>query len=193
MSLTLDGKRQKSEFDLPMTLEVGGKEFPINTDFRDVLLILSVFDDEELTPDEKGYLCLVLLYKTDNILELGDLNEAADKACWFLDWGKTYKNKENHPKLLDWNKDYNSIIAAVNQQVKTVEDVRELPYLHWWTFLGYFSERSDKCHFSTITKIREKLNKGAKLDKWEMQILKENREEIIIDSDENFEDELWGD
>ena len=84
MSLTLDGKRQKSDFDLPMTLEVGGKEFPINTDFRDVLLILSVFDDEELTPDEKGYLCLVLLYKTDNILELGDLNEAPTRLVGFL-------------------------------------------------------------------------------------------------------------
>lgn len=179
-------------FDLPMSLTVGGKEFPINTDFRDILEIFVAFNDKDLTDDEKSYICLSLLYKTDNLNELGDLDEAAKKAQWFLDWGKNYNKEEKRPKLLDWEKDYNSIIAAVNQQVKTVEDVRELPYLHWWTFLGYFSERSDKCHFSTVMKIRDKLSRGVKLEKWEMQTLKENREEIIIDNDDDFEDELWG-
>lgn len=184
---------EKSNFDLPTSLEVGGKEFPINTDFRDILVIFSVFDDDGLSDNEKSWYCLYLLYKTDDIYELGDLEEAAEKARWFLDWGKDYKCKEKRPKILDWEKDYNSIISAVNQQIKTVDDVRDLPYLHWWTFLGYFSERSEKCHLSTVLKIREKLAKGTKLEKWEMQTLRENREEIVIDNDEDFETELWGD
>ena len=179
--------------DLPYSLEVCGKEHKINTDFRDIITIFIALNDNELTPQEKTFVILNNLYQ-DDISELGDLQEASKKAKWFLDWGKTYEEDEkNSPKIMDWEQDYNMIIAAVNNKVKTVEDVRELPHLHWWTFLGYFSERG-KCQLSQIMELREKIAKGEKLEQWEKQMLRENRDLILLheQGDDEFEQELWG-
>jgi hypothetical protein len=179
--------------DLPYTLEVDGVEREINTDFRDIINIFIALNDNELSPQDKTIVMLNNLYKCD-IEELQNIQEAIDKASWFMDWGKEYKEKENAPKLMDWEQDYNMIIAAVNNKVKTVEDVRELPHLHWWTFLGYFSERG-KCQLSQVMELREKIAKGEKLEKWEKQMLRDNQDIIILHdkNDDEFEQELWGD
>lgn len=175
---------------LPNTLTVDGIERPINADFRNIILICTAFNDYELSHIEKIQVMLGLLYKED-YSEFDNIDEAIQKANWFIDWGKDYTNKRIGPKIMDWEQDYNLIISSVNQKANVI-DVRELPFMHWWTFLGYFSDRGE-CQFSTITGIREKLAKGTKLEKWERDILTENRELIIIQDKENAneEDEIW--
>ena len=177
--------------DLPRTLLVGGEEKPINCDFRDIILICNAFNDPELTSSEKTQVMLNNLY-VDDWWEFSNIEEAIKQAIWFIDWGKEYSEKENGPRLMDWEQDYNLIVSAVNLKVNAV-DVRELPFMHWWTFLGYFSDRGE-CQFSTITSIREKLNKGKKLEKWEKEVLRDNREQIILKNKaaQDFENELWG-
>ena len=93
---------------------------------------------------------------------------------------------------MDWEQDYNMIVAAVNNKMNVI-DVRELDFLHWWTFLGYFSERGE-CMFSTVTDIRDKMNKGKKLEPYEKTLLRENRDKILLKNkaNEDFEKELWG-
>lgn len=181
-------------FDLPKELEVNGVSRVINSDFRDIIAIISALNDTELSPREKNYVLLTNFYE-DNLSELGDLEEAVKKAIWFIDWGKDYSDKEkSSSKLLDWNKDYNYVISAVNRRVKTVEDVRELPYLHWWTFLGYFAERG-QCQLSYIMEIRDKMAKGKKLDASDREFYKANKADIDLDNDKDTELEavLWGD
>ena len=56
-------------------------------------------------------------------------------------------------------------------------DVRGLKYLHWCTFLSAFVKIGE-CTFSTFVAIRDKLNRGVKLDKSEERIYKENRDRI---------------
>lgn len=181
-------------FDLPTSLTVNGVERKINADFRDIIVICVALSDEELTAREKNYILLNNLY-VDDVKELGDTREAIQQALWFIDWGKDYKQDgiEPPPRLLDWSKDYNAIISAVNGKCKTVEDVRELPFLHWWTFLGYFAERG-KCQISTILEIRDKLARKKKLEKWEEEILRESRDDIILKTaeDDEIEAAIWG-
>jgi len=67
-------------------------------------------------------------------------------------------------------------------------EVRALPYLHWWTFLGYFNEMGE-CLFSQIVSIRKKLKSGKKLDKQDREWYRKNRDlvdfkRIYTDSDE---------
>ena len=178
--------------DLPYTLTVGGEEKAINCDFRDIILICNAFNDPDLKASEKTQIMLTNLY-VDDWWEFSDIEEAIKQAVWFIDWGKEFSEKENSPKIMDWEQDYNLIISAVNNKAAVV-DVRDLPFMHWWTFLGYFSDRGE-CQFSSITEIREKLNKGKKLEKWEKEILRENRDQIILKNKaaEKFENELWGD
>lgn len=180
--------------DLPYTLTVDGEEKEIYSDFRNIILICNAFNDNTLTQSEKTRSMLDLLYVND-WCEFHDTQEAVKQAVWFIDWGKVYKEEipENSPRVMDWEKDYNIIISAVNKNISGVADIRSLEYMHWWTFLGYFTERGE-CQFSTITEIRDKLNKGKPLDKFEKQILRENRDLIILKnkSNEEFEQELWG-
>ena len=43
---------------LPKSIEVDGTDEPIRTDFRDILVIFSAFNDEELSPQEKYMVCM---------------------------------------------------------------------------------------------------------------------------------------
>lgn len=177
--------------DLPYTLTVDGEEKAINCDFRDIILVCNAFNDPELTQSEKTRVMLEMIY-VDDWWEFRNIEEAAKQAIWLIDWGKEYKEKEAGPRIMDWEQDYNLIISAVNNKVSVV-DIRELHFMHWWTFLGYFSDRGE-CQFSSITDIREKLNKGKKLERWEKEVLRENRDQIILKNKaaEDFENELWG-
>ncbi len=179
--------------DLPTSLTVDGESKPINTDFRDVITILNAINDIDVPEREKNVILLSNLY-VDDFTTFIDIDDAIKQAIWFIDWGKEYNSiNENSPRLMDWEQDYNLIISAVNNKL-SITDVRNLKYMHWWTFLGYFSERGE-CQFSTVTGIRDKLNKGRKLEKYEREILRENREQIILKNknNEEFENELWGD
>ena len=50
------------DFRLPEALEVGGRQWAIRADFREILTILAAFEDPELTEAEKAYICLNNLY-----------------------------------------------------------------------------------------------------------------------------------
>lgn len=178
--------------NLPFYLTVGTENKAINCDFRDIITICQAFNDPELKQAEKTQIMLNNLY-VDDWWEFSDVEEAVKQAIWFIDWGQEYSEKENSPRIMDWEQDYNLIISAVNNKANVI-DVRELPFMHWWTFLGYFSDRGE-CQFSSVTAIRDKLNKGKKLEKYEKEILRENRDQIILKNKafESFEDEMWGD
>lgn len=72
---------------LPETLTVGGREYPIRTDYRDVLQVLEAFSDEELEHIEKWIVAVYLLFEdfscADDVLEAVedgfDLGEAVEQ------------------------------------------------------------------------------------------------------------------
>lgn len=116
--------------DLPLSLLVAGEERAINCDFRDIIVICNAFNDPELTSSDKNLVMLNNLY-VDNWMEFGNVEEAIKQASWFIDWGKEYKEAENLPKIMDWEQDFNMIVAAVDKSVKTAESCLELPFMHW--------------------------------------------------------------
>lgn len=59
------------------------------------------------------------------------------------------------------------------------QEIRALPYLHWWTFVGAFQEIGD-CLFAQIIGIRQKLAKGKTLDKGEKDFYRSNRSLIDL-------------
>ena len=62
--------------------------------------------------------------------------------------------------------------------------------MHWWTFLGYFSEIGEGL-FSQVINIRTKKSKGKKLEKWEREFYNEHKEMIdlkrVISAEEQAE------
>lgn len=168
---------------LPQALEVGGKMLPIRTDFRDVLNLFSMFDDKELSDLEKAYICCRNLYKCD--LDVNYFDEAVDKIYWFIDGGDIPKDEPAPVRILDWEKDERTLMPAISKTVG-VPDVRSLPYLHWWTFLGAFGEMGEGL-FSTILSFRRKLADGEKLDEWERKWIQKNSDLVVVHTKEEEE------
>ena len=93
------------------------------------------------------------------------------KGLWFLNGGEPQPQKAA-PKLMDWDQDFAIIIPAINRVAGT--EVRDLPTLHWWTFLGYYQEIGGDCTFAQVVSIRDKLRRG-KLEKVEREYYERNR------------------
>lgn len=165
---------------LTTALEVGGKKVPINADFRNVLTIFEAFNDPELSDVEKAYICLRRLYLEDISPSL--YKEAIEKAYWFLGGGDSPKTSTNGAKLIDWKHDATLIAPAVSKALGVV-DVRGEEFLHWETFLGAFGEIGEGL-FSQIVHMRQKLEKGEKLDKSEKEFLRRNSDLVLLRSAE---------
>lgn len=156
-------------FDLPRSVEFGGREWEINTDFRDVLLTLAAFEDPDLSNEEKAFVCLRNLYVDFESIQREQMQEAFDAALKFIDRGE---EGEGGPKIMDWTQDANIIFPAVNAVAGY--EVRSVEYLHWWTFVGYFMEIKDSTA-ATVFGLRQKRARGKKLEKWEKEYWQENK------------------
>ena len=58
-------------------------------------------------------------------------------------------------------------------------EIRLDPNIHWWTFLGGYMEIGE-CQFNTVVSIRSKQSKGQKLDKWEIDYIREHRKMVEL-------------
>lgn len=169
---------------LPEALTVGGEEYPIRTDYRNVLQVFEAFQDPELTQEEKWIVAIYLLFEefscADDVLEAAqngfDLGEAMKQISWFISAGQPEKQVLEQPTY-NWTQDEQMIFSAVNKVAG--KETRELEYLHWWTFLGYFNEVGEGL-FRDIVRIRHKLNKGKKLDKDEEEFFSHNKELVLM-------------
>lgn len=177
---------------LPYTINIGGVDVPIDADFRNVIDIFSIFNSPDLLDTEKAYLSLEYLYNTDDYLL--DVEQATTEMLLFLNGGvKEPDTPKKEKPVYDWDQDFDLIVSAVNRVLGY--DCREKEFLHWWTFLSAFMEIGE-CTFSTYVAIRDKKNKGKKLEKWEQQIYNENKDRIVLHkkvdkTTQSIMDELW--
>lgn len=158
---------------LPKALELkDGNAYPIRWDFRAVLDLFEAMNDPDATDQERGYYLLVILYEDFEAIPKDLWEDAAEKGLWFLNGGSAAPQKKT-PKLMDWEQDFPIIIPAINRIAGC--EVRELPSLHWWTFLGYYQEIGD-CTFAQVVNIRNKQRRGKSLEKYEREYYERNRE-----------------
>lgn len=163
-------------WELPASLQVGGADWKIRTDFRAILDILMFFNDPEYEPDEQWEICLDILYEDYREMP-GELKqEAAERAIDFIDMGiKDEGNKMPH--TMDWEQDAVLIIPSVNRVLG--KEIRSIPYMHWWTFLGAYMEIGESL-FSQIVNIRQKKAQGKKLEKWEKEFYTANKSMVDL-------------
>lgn len=158
---------------LPACLTVGGVDYKIRSDYRVALTIFQAYNDPDLSPVDKSLVCLQCLYE-----EMPhDIGAALEQARWFLDGGNRVKLRELPVKTLDWEQDEGMLFPAVNRVAGC--EVRAIRYLHWWTFLGYFSEMGE-CLYAQVLHIRQKRARCKPLEKWEVDFLNTHKELIVI-------------
>lgn len=166
-------------WDLPASLEVGGKEYKIRTDYRVILDILSAMNDPEIfelgmTEDEKKteqiLTMLQILYIDFDSMPEKDWKEASEKAVEFIDCGIKGDDTPK-PRTMDWQQDAPIIAPEISKVAG--RDIR-IGETHWWEFFGYYLGIGEGV-FNTIVSIREKRRKGKKLEKWEQEFYANNK------------------
>ena len=160
---------------LPKTLTISDREIPIDSNYRTALLCMEACNDPDLSDAEKKYLLMDLIIGIDK-LKTEEYEEALQKIVWFLDCGKEFDG-HHEKKAMDWQQDEQMIFAAVNKVAG--KETREEKYIHWWTWMGYFSEIGEGL-FSTVVSIRVKKNRGEKLTDAEKEFYRKNRKLVDI-------------
>jgi hypothetical protein len=164
-------------YGLPTSLQVGGENLEIRSDFRVVLDIFEVLNDVELDAIEKSVAALMIFYPAFQDISLEDYQEALEKCFWFINGGQDETPQKGH-KLMDWQQDFPLIIAPVNRALGF--EAREPGrYLHWWTFLAAFKEIGD-CLFAQVVHIRDKKARGKTLDKAEQEFYRRNSDLVDL-------------
>lgn len=174
-------------WELPTSLEIGGVGYPIRTDYRAILQILSCLGSSEYEDDEKRMIFFIIFFPTYNEIPENCYKEALEKAVEFIDMGMK-EDRKKRPTTMDWAKDSTLIIPAVNRVMG--QEIRSLDYLHWWTFLGAYMEIGSECLFSNILNIRQKKAKGKKLEKYEIEFYNENKALIDLHKTARSKEEL---
>lgn len=188
-------------YEIPTSITVNDTKYQITNDgdYRMVLDCFQALEDDDLTASERLLAAVIIFYadfnSVNDVYACGDLDELVAKMFLFFNCGEeSFGNKTSH-KLIDWQQDAQLISSAVNK-VSGME-VRAVPYMHWWTFIGYYTAIGES-PISTIIHIRDKLVKGKKLEKHEREFKMNNPQYFVWRSksvDANEADklikELW--
>ena len=165
------------EYTLPKTVFVGGREYSIRSDYRAILDISEALTDPELSNEEKADVMLYIFYPEFADMPTKDWQEAAKQCIWFINCGENERRQRPAPKLMDWSQDFRYIAAPINRVLG--KEIREMEYLHWWTFISAYYEIGD-CLFAQIVRIRNLKAKGKPLDKTDQEWYRDNRELVDL-------------
>lgn len=184
-------------YDIPTSILIDGKEYPIREkgDYRMVLDCFAALEDVELTAQERDYASMIIFYEDLNTLDdldiFPDVNEAKMEMYKFFNCGQTESpGAQVDYKLIDWQLDSQLVCSAINNIAG--KEIRLEPYVHWWTFMGYYFAIGES-PLATIVSIRNKIARGKKLEKYEIEFRKNNPEyfNIELKSITQKENEAW--
>ena len=158
-------------YSLPQSAVFGGREYPHRTDFREMLTVFSVLNDEKKPELLRWYTAISYFFKED--IPPRHRADAMEYLAEFLTCGEQGRPG---PKLFDWEQDAAAIIADVNAAAG--REVRS-EQLHWWTFLSFFHGIREG-QLSNLIAIRQKLRRGEKLEKHEQEFYRSNPEKVLL-------------
>lgn len=159
-------------WQLPVAAVLDGVSFPHKTDYRDMLKLLRLFADESRPAYLRWLTALHYFYEKPIPASLE--NRAMTYLGEFLSCGE---QGSPGPKLLDWELDAPEIIADVNAVAG--QEIRSLPYLHWWSFLSFFHGIGEG-RLSQLVTIRDKLRRGKKLEPYEQEYYRRNKQKVSL-------------
>ena len=186
-----------------MAIEIDNKSYPITNrgDFRMILDCFSALSDKEIPQQYRIMDSLKIFYEDINSDEdivnvFGKNVEQAVKQMYsFFDCFQDSIGMKASHNLIDWESDAQLVCAAVNNVAQT--EIRSEPYLHWFTFMGYYISVGESM-LATVVGIRDKKHRGKKLEKYEKEFVN-NNPQYFIERQTDFEkqeaedafDRLW--
>lgn len=188
-------------YSIPISVSIDGIEYPIrnNGDYRVILDCFRALEDTELMPRERLLCSLIIFYEDFNsvndIIVLKNISKFVDEMYTFFNCGSLQSGTKMNHKIIDWEQDEQLICSAINTVAN--KEIRAESYIHWWTFMGYYTAIGE-CPLSTIIQIRSKIVNNEKLEKYERKFKTKNPQYFVWNSktlEENEADklarELW--
>lgn len=188
-------------YEIPVSIQSSnGKEYKIRNrgDYRTILSCFEALNDAELEPNERLIASLLIFYNdftcVEDLYSVDDLQDLVVKMYDFFNCNQKTSDSNKH-KLIDWQQDSQLICSAVNKVAGF--EIRSAEYIHWWTFMGYYSAIGES-PISTIIGIRDKIMSGKKLEKYEREYRKANPQYFVWDNKtidqkeaEEFVNKIW--
>ena len=191
-------------YELPTTININDKIYTIRNkgDYRMVLDCFAVLNDIELSEDERILACLLIFIDDFNELEdvlstdEDEIKALVDNTFLFFNCGqKNNPAADTNFKTIDWEEDAQLISSAINNVAN--KEIRAEPYIHWWTFMGYFNAVGESA-LATVVGIRNKIAKGKNLEKYELEFKRNNPQYFTWDmrtlkqrEDDELLNQLW--
>lgn len=158
-------------WQLPVSARIGGREYPIHADFRDILEIFAYLEDPDLPEYLRWQIAVALFYEGQ--IPQQHYSQAMEYLVSFISCGQ--QGEKPGPKLIDWQTDAMAIVSDMNRVAGM--EIRSLPFVHWWTFMAWFHGIGEG-QLSAIVSIRDKLRRGKKLEDWERDFYRENKHRV---------------
>lgn len=162
--------------ELPQTVTIDNKEFPISTNFRTFILFEMLLSDNSLSDRRKmeEMINLFFVEETPERITEDVINSIID----FYRCGKQETRKQkavrrtvkNKKKVYDFECDDAYIYAAFVSAYNI--DLNEIDYLHWWKFKALFNGLPSDCEFVKIMGYRATDTTAIKDNKERSRILK---------------------
>ena len=171
-------------YELPTSIEIDNHHFAITDkgDYRMVIDCFMALEDPELEASDRLIASLLIFYEDVDELEdlekvFGDhIEEACQKMLDFFNCNESNIGYKTQHKLIDWEQDEQLIISAINNVAG--KEVRWEPYVHWWTFIGYYMAVGESA-LSMVVSVRDKILKGKKLEKHEQEFRRNNPQYFV--------------
>lgn len=166
-------------YDLPSSIIVDDKEYSIRNkgDFRVILDCFVALNDTDLPEQLRVLTCMIIFFNDFNSIEdIAELDsdiiqKLVEQMYLFFNCGETSVGASKPYRLVDWENDSQLIMSSIN--VVAHKEIRLEPFVHWWTFMGYYLNIGEG-PFSNIVTIREKIVKHKKLEDYEKEFKKDN-------------------
>ena len=197
--------------DLPETLEINGKEYPIITDFREWIRFSDMLKSDLQSQYKLEFLAEMFLEDIPDLYTEEDVEEVMDSITSFLslealefpdqylDASEKTEQSDEEPedveyenavekKAIYYEQDAPYIISAFRREYQM--DLLSVPYMHWWEFRMLLDGLSEESQIKK--RIYWRTCDVSKMEKKErMEILKIRRS-ITIPEEEYVSDEDIG-
>lgn len=160
--------------DYPKYVEVGNKQYPINTDFRVAIECNRIAEDNSIGNLERALAVIYTLFGEEALDDTEHYDKLLELAQKYLCCGKELEDNNEKPDM-DFIEDMDYIEASFMSDYKI--DLSNVE-MHWWKFFNLInglsnSEMGNCCVLNRIRNLRTFNTKDIKDEKEKRRIEKE--------------------
>lgn len=176
----------------PTSIEVNGKKYQINTDFRVAIRCEQVATDYNISNNERALAIIYLLFGEKALNDVDNYEQFLILAKKFLGCGKEIDSEENERDPdMDFVEDYDYIEASFMSDYHIDLENQKM---HWWKFMKLInglssSEFGNCCVLNSVRNLRNYDVSQIKDEKEKNRIIKAKESVALHKKEKVFDDE----